>query len=161
MRKKYFTDEERKKSLTELHQNWRNTPYGRATYLITDYRNMDEKCGFDKKQCNLTPQWLVDNVLSKQCVYCGKTGWKIIGCNRLDNSKPHTMDNVEPCCMKCNVELINPQKPLDQINPINGEVINVFGSTMDARRNGFFHASCVAKGKRKQDKGYIFKFISM
>lgn len=26
-------------------------------------------------------------------------------CNRIDNSKPHTKDNVEPCCKSCNSRL--------------------------------------------------------
>ena len=71
------------------------------------------------------------------------------------------MDNVEPCCRECNVELVNPKKPIEQIDPNTGEVVNIWKSTMEARRNGFIHASCVAKGKRKQDKGYIFRFITM
>lgn len=139
-------------------KNWRNTPYGRATYLITNYRNMDKLCGFDNP-CNITAQWIVDNILSKPCSHCGKTGWKEIGCNRLDNSKPHTPDNVEPCCMLCNVELTNPKKQLAQIDPRTKQVVKIWESTMEARRNGFVHASCVAHGRRKQDKGYIFKFI--
>ena len=163
MRKKYFTEEEKKEAKRRYHSNWneqrKNTPIGRARYLVDNYNRQDKL--YNRGEGDLEPQWVLDNILLKPCTYCGKNGWKIIGCNRLDNSKPHTKDNVEPCCMKCNVELVRPEKPLDQIDPVTGEVINTWKSTMDARRNGFIHASCVAKGRRKQDKGYIFRFISM
>lgn len=152
MKKIYQTAEERRKA-------WRNTPYGRATYLVTDYKKMDMLNGFGKNSCNLTPQWIVDNIFSQPCKYCEKKGWKIVGCNRIDNSKPHTMDNVEPCCKECNVELVHPKKKLAKINPETKEIVEIFESYMDARRNGYTHADSVANGKRKQEKGYIFEYI--
>ncbi len=159
MKKKYFTEEDRKEGERIGHINWRNTPYGRATYLLTNYKNMDKLNGFGDNLCDLTPQWIVDNILSKPCTHCGKTGWKVIGCNRIDNNKPHTMDNVEPCCMNCNVELIHPKKPLAKINPITNEIVGTYDSCMDARRDGYTHCDSVAKGIRRQDKGYIFKYL--
>lgn len=140
-------------------KDWRNTPYGRATYLVTDYKNMDRLNGFDINSCNLTAQWIVDNIFSKPCAHCGKTGWDVIGCNRIDNSKPHTKDNVEPCCMECNVELVHPKKPIAKINPKTMEIVEIYKSYMEARRNGYTHADSVAKGLRKQEKGYIFEYI--
>jgi hypothetical protein len=53
-------------------------------------------------KCTLTPEWIVENIFSKPCHYCGKEGWELIGCDRIDNSKPHTPDNVVPCCWECN-----------------------------------------------------------
>lgn len=138
---------------------WRKTPYGRATYLLTNYKNMDALNGFDKDSCDLTPKWIEENILIKPCAHCGKTGWKIIGCNRLDNSKPHTKDNVEPCCKECNIELEHPKKPIAKINIETNEIVEIYESYMAARRDGYTHADSVAKGKRKQEKGYIFKYI--
>ena len=151
-KKKYNTKKDAKKA-------WRNTPYGRASYLVTNYRKMDELNGFGKDSCNLTSQWIVDNIFSQPCKHCGKTGWQIIGCNRLDNSKPHTIDNVEPCCKECNVELEQPKKAMARIDKITGEILEIYESYMEARRNGYTHADSVAKGKRKQEKGYIFEYI--
>ena len=99
----------------ERRRKWRNTPYGRATYLLTNYRNMDILNGFNKDSCDLTVKWIMDNIFSKPCAHCGESDWHKIGCNRLDNSKPHTMDNVEPCCMECNVELVHPKKRIARI----------------------------------------------
>ena len=141
----------------KVHKQWLNTPKGRASTLLNAYNNKDKKQNRGKG--NLTSQWIVENILFKPCAHCGKEGWKVIGCNRLDNTKPHTMDNVEPCCMECNVELSHPKKQLAQIDPKTNEIVKIWKSTMEARRNGFFHASCVANGRRKQDKGYIFEFI--
>lgn len=79
------------------------TPYYRAVYLLASYNNNDKK--YNRGKGDLTADWIVDNILFKPCVHCGKEGWNIIGCNRLDNNKPHTKDNVEPCCFKCNRKL--------------------------------------------------------
>lgn len=72
----------------------------RATMLLCEYNRADKRRNRGKG--DLTTQWIVDNIFSKPCAHCGKTGWEVIGCNRLDNSKPHTKDNVEPCCRSCN-----------------------------------------------------------
>ena len=84
---------------------WRkkNPIKARAVDLVAAYNKADIKMGRGKG--DLTGQWVVENIFTKPCAHCGKTGWKIIGCNRLDNSKPHTMDNVEPCCRQCNANL--------------------------------------------------------
>lgn len=76
---------------------------GRAHNLLAAYRKSDEK--YNRGNGDLTAQWIVDNIFAKPCVYCGENDWHKIGCNRLDNSKPHTRNNVEPCCMRCNLKL--------------------------------------------------------
>ena len=45
---------------------------------------------------------MVEDIFTKPCHYCGEEGWEIMGCDRIDNSKPHTPNNVVPCCDKCN-----------------------------------------------------------
>ena len=81
-------------------KKWQHTPYGRANHLLNSYRQSDKKA--NRGECNLTTVWILENIFTKPCSHCGKEGWDVIGCNRLDNSKPHTMDNVEPCCFDCN-----------------------------------------------------------
>lgn len=80
-----------------------NASLNRARVLLGSYKREDKKYG--RGQGNLTPEWIVVNIFTQPCAHCGKTGWNVIGCNRLDNSKPHTMDNVEPCCVECNRKL--------------------------------------------------------
>lgn len=87
----------------ELTKEYRKTPMGRAVNLVNNYKRHDRL--HNRGEGDLTPQWVVENILSKPCAHCGETDWTKMGCNRLDNSKPHTMDNVEPCCFKCNCVL--------------------------------------------------------
>lgn len=96
-------DEQNKEKKLELQREWRKTPKGRATMLLSTYKTSDRKMG--RGESDITPEWIVENIFSKPCVHCGETDWHKIGCNRLDNSKPHTKDNVEPCCSRCNLLL--------------------------------------------------------
>lgn len=161
MKQKYFTEEDKRAAKImyqkKRNESRKNTPIERAKYLVDNYKHQDKL--YKRGEGDLTAKWVLENIFTKPCAHCGETDWHKIGCNRLDNTKPHSKDNVEPCCAECNVELEHPKKQLDQIDKITGEVVCTWNSTMDARRGGFIHASCVALGKRKQDKGYIFKFI--
>ena len=47
-------------------------------------------------------KWIVDNIFTNECIYCGESDWHKLGCDRKDNSKPHTKDNVVCCCTRCN-----------------------------------------------------------
>lgn len=114
-KKKYNTEEEKKAAQREANRRWKEknpdymkqymeqynkTPIGRASNLLQGYRQSDKK--YDRGECTLTAQWIIDNIFPKPCAHCGKTGWDKLGCNRIDNSLPHTPDNVEPCCEECN-----------------------------------------------------------
>lgn len=144
-------------------KRYREKPLGRAVFLVNGYKKADENANRGKG--DLTPEWIVENIFTKPCKHCGKTGWDVVGCNRLDNSKPHTMDNVEPCCEECNLKLNGIYmkeklgKTIDQISPVDGEVINTWISTREAGRNGFARVNIikVCNGKQKHHKGYIWK----
>ena len=93
-----------REKINEYKKIWRKTTLsGRADMLLQAYRQKDKKVG--RGDCDLTAKWIEENILVKPCAHCGETDWTKIGCNRLDNSKPHTMDNVEPCCLDCNNKL--------------------------------------------------------
>ena len=95
--------DETKEERSKWQAQYNTTKNGRAHKLVTGYKYSDKRYG--RGECTLTAQWIVDNIFSKSCVYCGETDWHKLGCNRLDNTKPHTEDNVEPCCSKCNIRL--------------------------------------------------------
>lgn len=90
-RAEYNTDYNAKYSLTQK---------GRANNLLTSYRRSDKK--YNRGECTLTADWIVEHIFNQPCHYCGKTDWKELGCDRIDNSLPHTPDNVVPCCYGCN-----------------------------------------------------------
>lgn len=84
----------------KYHKQYEKTPYGRALNLITTYRHNDRLC--NRGECTLTAQWIVDNIFSRSCLYCGESDWRKLGTDRIDNSRPHTPNNVVCSCGKCN-----------------------------------------------------------
>ena len=89
-----------KEQRLEYNREKLKTPIGRATNLLNQYKLSDER--HNRGDCTLTANWIVENIFSKPCHYCGETDWNSIGCDRINNSKPHTPDNVVPCCTECN-----------------------------------------------------------
>jgi hypothetical protein len=69
----------------------------REHILLNSYKRIDKKKGF---VCDLTVDWLKENITSKPCHYCGSTDR--IGCDRIDNAKGHAKNNVLPSCWICN-----------------------------------------------------------
>lgn len=70
--------------------------------FLTNYKYSDKKKSLI---CNLTIEWIKENITSKSCTYCGDT--ENISCDRIDNSKGHTKDNCVPCCYTCNKTRMN------------------------------------------------------
>lgn len=154
----YNKNSQKIKDRTKKYHSY--TLIGRACKLVGNYNWMDKKAG--REQGDLTPQWVVENIFSKPCAHCGKTGWNVIGCNRLDNSKPHTKDNVEPCCEHCNHVLGGKVCgiPVDQIDIISGEIIKHWENARVAADEGGFNESHIrdcCNGKRKTHEGYRWK----
>lgn len=96
--KQYYLDN--KDVIAEQQKQYHQTPFGRAKILISSYRREDKK--YNRGECTLTPQWIVDNIFTSKCHWCKETDWTKLGCDRIDNSLPHTPDNVNPCCEECN-----------------------------------------------------------
>ena len=70
----------------------------KVSKMISAYKHRDKIN--DTSICDLDIDWMIENILNKPCYYCGDT--HRIGCDRIDNSKGHTKDNVIPCCYDCN-----------------------------------------------------------
>lgn len=77
-----------------------NDKHYNAGALVRRYRQSDLKYG--RGECTLTAEWVENNIYTKECLYCGESDWHELGCDRIDNSKPHTPGNVVPCCKRCN-----------------------------------------------------------
>lgn len=89
-----------KEAKLEYNKQYRLTQNGRALYLVDGYRQSDKNA--NRGECTLTAKWIVDNIFTSKCHWCGETDWNKLGCDRIDNSLPHTPDNVNPCCEDCN-----------------------------------------------------------
>lgn len=72
----------------------------KASKMISSYKCKDKKNGFNNV-CDIDIDWMIENIFKKRCIYCGDN--KRVGCDRIDNNKPHTKDNVVPCCIECNM----------------------------------------------------------
>lgn len=82
----------------EMSRRYARTDKGRAIVMINAYRHFDKRRGYT---CDLEPEWMMENIFPKPCYYCGDTEAKI-GCDRIDNRRGHSIDNVVPCCQACN-----------------------------------------------------------
>ncbi len=71
---------------------------GRAVFLASAYKRIDAAKGLE---CEMDQRFLLDNIFSRPCVYCGDDQ-SPIGCDRIDNRRGHTRDNVVPACATCN-----------------------------------------------------------
>lgn len=143
----------------EYNKQFKKTPIGRAGNILCSYNRNDKK--YNRGKGDLTARWIMDNIFPKPCTYCGKSGWEIMGCNRIDDSKPHTKDNVEPCCKACNDKLggRSKSKRVDQISPIDGEVVKTYSSIFETHESGFWHGDIIKclNGLQETHKGYIWK----
>lgn len=107
-----------KEKRAEYQAEYRSTPLGRAIYLLDNYKRNDKDA--NRGECTLTPEWIVENIFSQPCHYCGKTDWHELGCDRIDNSLPHTPDNVVPCCWECNNK--KQKTPYDEFMKLIGKI---------------------------------------
>lgn len=69
----------------------------KVSKMVSAYRCKDKKKGL---HFNLSNDWFWNNIITKPCTYCGTT--ENVGCDRIDNSKGHTTENVIPACYTCN-----------------------------------------------------------
>lgn len=100
LEKKKNYQEKHKSEIKEYRKRYYSTQFGRAKYLLYQYKKGDYKT--NRVECTLTEQWIIDNIFNSKCYYCGETDWKKLGCDRIDNSKPHTPDNIICSCTECN-----------------------------------------------------------
>ena len=84
------------------NQVYYNSKEGKAKHLLKGYKRRDKKT--NRGECTINEQWIIDNIFTSKCIYCGKDDWTELGCDRIDNDKPHTPDNVVCSCGECNKE---------------------------------------------------------
>ena len=96
--KQYNIDNREK--LKEYKKEYYSKMHGRSLRLANHYKREDAK--FQRGECTINAQWIIDNIFSKQCVYCGESDWTKLGCDRKDSSLPHTPNNCVPSCIDCN-----------------------------------------------------------
>jgi len=101
-KREYYSKQEHIDERNKYMEKYNQTQIGRAANLASSYHQMDKKSNVG--ETTITKEWIVDNIFTKSCVYCGEKDWEKLGCDRIDNKLPHTPTNVVPCCGKCNVK---------------------------------------------------------
>lgn len=158
-----------KESVLKKQKCYRKTPMGRACHLISGYAVQDKRKGFEKS-IDFDAKWIVDNIFSKPCPYCGETDWRKLGCNRINEDLPHTKDNVEPCCYDCNTKKLRMRKVYQYT--LEGVLVKVWESLKEIRENKNYSYSSIQeclRGKRysslrkkwyevKKANGYIWSY---
>lgn len=88
-----------KKTISSISSMCPKKIRSKASKMISSYKCKDKKRSLSK--CDFDIDWFIDNILQKECVYCGTK--EKLGADRLDNSMGHTKDNIVPCCFRCNI----------------------------------------------------------
>ncbi len=88
---------EQKAKIRAIRKRYAGTVRGKLIFRLSAYRKIDKSKGLT---CTLTIED-VSRLAYSPCVYCGTTKG-LNGADRLDNSGPHSPENVVPCCLLCN-----------------------------------------------------------
>lgn len=87
-----------KKNYADWLTRTKASPILTAKALCKTYLYIDKKEG---REFDLTPEWIVENVLFSECVYCGTKN--SLGVERINNKIGHIISNCAPCCKLCNI----------------------------------------------------------
>lgn len=147
-----------KEKYKDYYEKKYSTLEGKAAYLLAGYKANDKK--YDRGECTLS----VDDVicfLNQKCSYCGETDWHKLGVDRIDDSKPHTIENCVCCCGKCNTNkhIDSLKKTICQYT-LDGEFVAEYNSLRDAERMTNIYHSNIGKccsGKYKTAGGFVWK----
>lgn len=93
---------EHKEQKKKRRQCYDKTQPGKASRMVDYLKKYDKKAG--RGESTITQKWIIENIFASSCVYCGETDWRKLGCDRIDNSLPHTPENCVCSCGTCNVE---------------------------------------------------------
>jgi len=78
--------------------NWRRLNICVERWILVDSRRADKLRGF----VNDLDATFIKNLIKSGCTYCGETQIRM-SLDRKDNEQGHTRENVNPCCVRCNM----------------------------------------------------------
>ena len=96
-KKKKYEDQ-----IEALKYNYHNNKTIRAKTLTTSYKRYDNYYFYGQNK-TITYKQLLE-LWNKGCIYCGEKDWHKLGADRIDNKKPHSIDNCVCSCGQCNIE---------------------------------------------------------
>lgn len=114
--KKYASDH--KIEISEYQKDYRkqylDTKEGLATQKAASYYHQDKRKGRDLGQFNITKDYIIEHIFSSKCIYCGESDWRKLGCDRIDDKKAHSQDNVVCSCYNCNIDRMYKKMTVDE-----------------------------------------------
>ena len=137
-------------------RNIYNTKTGRAKSLIRTYIKQDKNA--NRGECTLTYEQLMQ-LWKNGCNWCGETDWHKLGADRIDISKPHTVENCVCACRSCNCGR-DKKKEIEQFT-LDGELVKTCNSQLEAAIFYNVGKSCIndcCRGKQKTSCGYIWRY---
>lgn len=157
--------ENNKNEILKKQKERSNTFEGHCAKILSNCICADRRKGRIEKELPtdyITLEQTMELIGKSKCAHydtCGCDNWRELGLNRLDNSKPHTYDNCEPCCFKCNCKLNDKErmKIVYQYNK-NDELLQIWSSISECEKAGYTHAWECCLGKRKTNKGCKFSY---
>lgn len=128
----------------------------RACKLLQNYRFLDKK--YDRGECSLTVEDIY-SLWEQGCHWCGETDWHSLGVDRIENTKPHTIDNVVCACRNCNVKRGRTKKVIQYT--LDGEFVKEWKSITEISNVLGLNKTCISlccKGVQQTSGGYKWKF---
>ena len=92
-----------KEQQSAYNKQFYQTIPGMAARRRHHYLADDKEKGFDTA-LTITAEWIIENILTASCIYCHDTEPYHLGCDRIDETKGHTKENVVCACPVCNWE---------------------------------------------------------
>jgi len=110
---------ERREYQKSYQREFRKTQAGRAQQLLSSYRYKDRLD--NRGETTITKNWILENIFTSSCVYCGETDWRKLGCDRIDNEKAHTPENCVCACKICNSARQYKRMSVDEFKRLKGD----------------------------------------
>ena len=154
--KQYYL--EHREEILAKRKAYQSTKEGKLKKMIQAYKQQDKES--NRGETTLTYEELL-SLIEQGCHWCGEKDWHKLGADRIDNTKPHTIDNVVCSCLHCNSGRER-QKAVVQYT-LDGQFIAEYKSEAEASRKTNIYQSqidscCKGKYGYKTAGGYIWKY---
>lgn len=154
--KQYYL--EHREEILAKRKEYQSTKEGKLKKMVQAYKQQDKK--HNRGVSTLTYEQLL-SLIEQGCHWCGEKDWTKLGADRIDNTKPHSLENCVCSCTHCNFGREN-QKPVLQYTK-EGEFVAEYKSTCEAERQSGIKQSqicscCIGKYGYKTAGGYIWKY---
>lgn len=131
---------------------------GKLKKMVQAYKQQDKEA--NRGESTLNYEQLL-SLIEQGCHWCGEKDWTKLGADRIDNTKPHTIDNCVCSCLHCNAGRER-QKKVFQYT-LDGEFVAEYRSESEAsRQTGInqthINGCCNHKYGFKTAKNFIFVY---